>query len=41
MKKEGFIQILYQSVIKEHGTIYQDLFVNTDINAVKDLLNKS
>jgi putative transposase len=36
MKKEEFIQSLYQSVIKENGTIYQDLFANTDINAVKD-----
>jgi putative transposase len=36
MKKEEFIESLYQSVIKENGTIYQDMFAKTDINTVKD-----
>jgi hypothetical protein len=36
MKKEVFIKSLYQSVIKENRTIYQDLFENTDVNTVKD-----
>ena len=36
MKKEEFIKNLYQSVIKENRTNYQDLFANTDINTVND-----
>jgi putative transposase len=36
MKKEEFIKSLYQSVIKENGTIYQDMFASSDVNTVKD-----
>ncbi|MBP0725812.1 transposase [Bacillus sp. RG28] len=36
MNSDLFIKSLYQSLIKEDGEIYQDLFLNTEINEVID-----
>lgn len=36
MNTDLFIKSLYNSSIKEDGGIYQNLFLNTDINEVRD-----